>query len=698
MATQTNLFSYFPGLEVTSDEVLQAELLAEQTLAARFPDIDLREGTALSDMVIRPAAMLLALLNKATQFYFSQNTISDVTDSTTPEFVDQLMSNWFVTRHLGASSVINVRLYFSKGNTSVSLSTNQYFSTDGNLKFYPSAAESTTIPQGNFDSTLGQWFMDIDLVAETASSAYDLSSGSMLYFTNFNPYFMHAEINYLKQPATAVETNTQFLSRAKTAISTRNLINTPSILSNLSENFPSMDTILPRGFGDPEMIRDKIFVQPPLGTGVTNSLWIHNGGCVDAYCKTPLTQATTQFEIGSDGVLYLTGSIYKFERFQGDATSIGYDAADTCTLTLTPSVTGFSYDGAGTTTVLSVGHNLPLGSSVIFTGTIPGLPTGVDYLSNYIINSVTTDTFTFYHSFSNSPGVFSVSALANVNANVSTPFTWKNEYLITIPVPVIVDPIPTPPVYGLSYDNSSGLAKLFIQNHGLEIGERITIKGSEFSGYNGTFILSKVEVNNVYFIPNTPPPGPTASSAVTVSYVDRYHEVGFSERESIKIDFGTYGLPYLDTSVTPNVTRNRTVTFTYHFHSNLDGVDSYMTSSANRVVCGDYLARGFNLLLLDVIVVGYTSATPDALLAAKTITAYLNNLLPGQAFIMSDLLSELYTAGIQTIQTPLAVTYTKYWKDLLGITTGVITDALDPKDPLAIFMLNSVNTTSEVLG
>ena len=103
----TNLYSIVQGIEVSADELMQAELLAERILEAKYPDLDLRQGTGLRDLVIRPSATLLAMMNRALTYYFSQNTLTGVTDSSPTEIVDNILSNWFLERKAGKKSVIN---------------------------------------------------------------------------------------------------------------------------------------------------------------------------------------------------------------------------------------------------------------------------------------------------------------------------------------------------------------------------------------------------------------------------------------------------------------------------------------------------------------------------------------------------------------------------------------------------------------
>lgn len=579
MATSTNLFSYFPGLEVSQDELLFAEVFAQQLISAKFPDVDLREGTAIRDMVIRPSATLLALINKALVFYFNQNTISGVSNSTPTDFVDKILSNWFMTRKQGNRSVINARLYFAKSK-SITLYSSNYFSTDGNLKFYPLQSVTYSNTQLIYEPLLNQYYLDIDLVAEKPSSSYDISTGSLLYFTNFDPYFLHAEINYLAEKSEDVESNLDFIARTKTAISTRNLINVPSIVSNLQNNFSNISNVVVQGFGDPLMVRDKKQIIPEGSSGLTNPIWVHLGGYTDVYCRTSLTSGSSQFTTDSTGKINISGAIYKLVR---------------------------STISAGTS--------------------IDTMPSNATY-------TVTSSSLT----------------TATLGTGALT--------------------------------NSNGVTTIHLPNHGLETGERIKVAGANQTEFNITTAITAVDINTITY-PATSNTA-TGTGTITVTYAARTSDYGLSNRHNFVVDFGSGQA-------------NQTVSFTMYYWENMDGIDNYLSDPENRVVCADLMARGMNITSLDVQIVTYDSVLPDATLCSTTVSDYLASLAPGQPFIMSDLLSKLYSAGIKTIKTPLTVTYTKYWKDMLGTSTGTITDTLNPNDIVNVFVLNSLQITAGTL-
>jgi hypothetical protein len=641
-----DLFSYLPGIEVNADELLNAELLTYQILTAKFPDLDLREGTAVRDMVIRPSATLLAMVNKALIFYFVQNSLDGVNDATPQVFVDKLMSNWFLTRKQGNKAIINVRLFFAKSK-SIGIPSDVYFSTDNALKFYPTSSVSYSSTQLTYDSSSNTYYIDLDLVADKAGVNYNITNGSLIYFSNFDPFFLHAEINYLKQTAEDVESNTNFIARTKSAISTRNLINSPSITSKLLEDFSLIHQVTTFGFGDTEMKRDQIKILVP---GVADPIWIHNGGKVDIFCRVALASAIIQLQTDSTGAISLGGSIYKFAR----STVSGGVAADTVALYTykTPTLT----QSGGLATATSASHGYTTGDTIIISGA-----TQTGYNGSQVINVLNANSYTF------PVAVGTVSpATGTISAAKALPYTVTDTSAVSSVVTIA---------------QTGGVATVTSANHGLTVGERVTISGANQAGYNLTALITGVPTKDTFTYAVASGTVSPATGTINMKYIARQLELGFSDRQNLTINFGaTYA--------------NQTASFIVYFHQDIDGIQAYLDSPDRRVVCADLLARGHNLTELDVVITGYNAVAPSSTLATTTIKTYLAALNPGQPFIMADLLSSLYAAGITTIKTPLDITFTKYWNDNLGTTTGTITDFLNPNDTKNIFVLGNVTTTS----
>ena len=299
----SSFYSVLAALQPTGADVLEAEQFAQQYLQAQFPDTDFRQGTALFDLVIQPTSSMVALMKAAIEFYFSNYTVQGTTDQTPTDFVDALMSNWFSTRNLGVNTVINVNLYFAS-QVDVSLSPSQYFSPDGILLYSPTSNLVYPANSLQFDASSQEYFCTVNLTAQKPGPSYNISSGNLLFYSNFNPFFLRGTINYVVTPGLSTETNTQFLARTQSNISTRNLINRPSITSFVQNTFPSVATLVEVGYGDPQMQRDYAVVQTTLTNPSTAA--IHLGGKVDVYAYVPVTSTSTTvtLDASGNGVLY----------------------------------------------------------------------------------------------------------------------------------------------------------------------------------------------------------------------------------------------------------------------------------------------------------------------------------------------------------------------------------------------------------
>lgn len=573
MANTVDLFSYLPGIQVTTNEVLEAEMLAEQLLQSKFPDLDLREGTALRDLVIRPNATLLAMIRKASAFYFSQSSIDGVTNTSSTAFVDSMMSNWFLTRKQGSKAIINARLFFAR-QKNVNIPQDSFFSPDNTLKFYPGAYMSFTASQLTFDAYSSSYYIDVDLVAEAAGKSYEISTGGLVYFSTFDPYFLRAEINFLRQTAIDAETNSQFVGRASTSISTRNLVNLPSISSKILQDFGAVKGVQVAGMADVEMWRDQVQVVAPT---VNDPIWIHTGGMVDVYCRTSPVNGVVQVSTDATGKALLTGPIYKITR------------------------------------------------STISGGVNPDL----------------------------------------IASNAT--YTVSNYYNKTGSV--------------VSITQAAGTATATLANHGFIPGRFVTIAGAAVAAYNGVkkILACPTKDTFTFSVPTTTVT--PASGAITCTSVTPSKDFGFSNYQTLVVDFGL-------------TNANKTASFNIYYFQDIDGMQVYLEDPVQRIAAGNYLARGFNSYFLDITITGYNGPAPSSDAAMTVVQNYVDGLAPGATFIMSDLLSNLYAAGIQTIKTPLTITYTLYNKDLTAPVTGVITDTLNPNDSMAIFVANSVTTNS----
>ena len=806
----TDFYSVLPGIQPSQGDILEAEYLAKQILEAKFPTLDLREGTALRDTVIRPTATLLAMIKKGLDYHFEQNTISGADDTTSTEMVDKIMSNLFVERNQGTKSTINVRLFFARSKN-IGIPSSTYFSVDNKIKFFPAQAYNLSSSYVQYDSYSNEYYIDVDLAAESEGVEYNLSSGSLLYFSNFDPYFLRGEINYLVSGSVPTETNTQFIARSKSSVSTRNLINQPSVDFNLRGMFTDLNHILTIGMGDSSMMRDLIIgmlpqratklvesidivdtvatltitdhgfytgqyvtssgsssvnlngefkinntttntieVTVPTGTVVPVTMpsilehsiqtRVHLGGAVDVYCSKSPVSELVQLSTDSLGVAMLTGPNYRVFR-----SSISAGAEDTIpvlnsvtvpytdvsvlvdtptsgisTYTLTsnahPFIQGELIDVQGfsqtlpvssitctgvTVTATSVGHGFLPGDTVTISGVTPS-----DYNGTYTITSTTVDTFSYIVlasiSVSGTGTMLCEVNVLNGSRTVSAittntfSFTSNNTNATTTGTATVTSPVRytlrNPNVESrevLSVTNlGNGVVSVFMPRHGLQVSRKVTLSGLTPSGFNGSWVISSVtDQDNFIISVTTMVDDVTTITTTSPICVSTYPpaDFGFSTKQEIHIDFGP---AYV----------NKTATFEVRRFDKVDVVQNYLEDKERKVLCADYLARGFNLYILTIGVTQYTTSSNT--LVESAATAYIDSLAPGQPFVVAELVASLKNAGMLDIKLPLFVSYSRYTRDLTELITpdtGVIEDVLDPNDPTSLFVLDTITTTVENL-
>lgn len=646
----TDLYTVLPGLEVSQDEILQAELAAEKILESKYPDLDLRQGTGLRDLVIRPSATLLALVNKAVIYYFSQNTLPGITDNSPTEIVDKIMSNWFVERKAGKKSIISSRLFFAT-KKNITIGTEIFFSPDNIKKFYPVNTYSFSPGELQYESFSGEYYVDIDLVADKEGTDYDLTSGSLLYFSNFDAYFLRGEINYLREMASVTETNTTFIARTKTAVSTRNLINVPSVDARLREDFDYITAVTTIGYGDAEMYRDQVTVMAPPAV---NPILIHIGGKTDVYTRVPLQTQVLQYPTDENGVAEVVGPYLEISR---SVISGGADD-DTVPVYREVPVTGITFSG-NIATVTADSHGFSPGQAIIVSGANPS-----DYNGSFVV-SLTPNANTFTYVLASTPASIPTGTII---AKTLTSFDVT---------------YPSKQVLNASITKSGNVVTITSMDHGVIAGRYIQISGALPAAYNGWFLVNTVTKDTLTVTNSTVLASPATGSPLI--HVTGYMEdTGLSPLQKIHADFG-------------EANANKTVSFTTLGFQGLDGIQTYMNQETRKVLAGDILARGYNIYYLSMNIVGYNSAPPSAVECAGVVKEYLDSLDPGVTFIMADLISLLNKAGVVTIKTPIDVQYRYFHRDNIPPVTGVITDFLDPSDRTAIFMLESLATTNEYL-
>lgn len=653
-----DLYSILAGIQPDQQDIIEAELLAKQILEAQFPDLDLREGTAIRDLVLRPSSFLLALCKKSVDFHFVQNTIAGITDTSPGDLVDGILGNLFLTRNTGTLAVINARLFFARQKV-ITLTTGNSFSPNNSQLFFP--AITTTYPASalQLDSFSDEWYVDVDLVAADKGTAYNISSGSLLYFNSPDPFFLRGEINFLAQSSTDPETNSQFISRAKSAISTRNLINKPSIDSRLRQDFNVLNRVKVIGAGDDEIYRDQVEAKGETGVAVAGTSWALS----DSNAKVTVNFPAHGFVVGQWVNIVESGS------------------------------------GSG---LLSI-YRQPI-SDIVNANTFKVvLPFSFSprSLAAPLISTAEEDVFV------HQGGCVDIHLGEEVETNIHQfALDGTGKVIVTGPYYHVArffqtggdspDTVPDLTPFTVSYPGHTtrtgvtlsqaigGELTLNMAKHPLSIGRVVRVFGwPTLSSVLYLPVTAMAGEDAVILGRNLPPFSVGTGLTPIVTYVYPLVDQGFSTRQTLVVDFGSGHA-------------NQLVSLELGKFSHLDSVQPYLDLEDNRVICADYLARGFDLYVLDFDVSVYDSVAPSSAEVATIIEAFLKTLAPGQEFLLSDLVAQITSSGISKLKTPLAVTYSFYSKDMFPAQTGTVTDALHPANSTSVYVVGNVTTGTEV--
>lgn len=297
---------------INAQDVASAANFLEQFLTDAVPEGDFGSGTALRDLTIGALAAVFAFLRAdATQVRQLQSLVT-VTEATggdeeaLRDAVVAILSNFFVTPK-GGNKSRGIGIGHCSEQTDLFIATSHRFTRSTGLVFVVDSSETYFIPKADLipivdaDNSILEYQFRIPLVAVKTGTDYDIDPGVFSSFDRFNAFVTRIENTEKFTGGKGVETVSEILERAPTAISVRNLINARSIEAVLTDTFDQIKTILTVGMGDDEMQRDRL-------TGIAQSLALHVGGCADIYLDLDLVETSATGTVGGtfnrpDGVI-----------------------------------------------------------------------------------------------------------------------------------------------------------------------------------------------------------------------------------------------------------------------------------------------------------------------------------------------------------------------------------------------------------
>jgi hypothetical protein len=220
----------------------------------------LSEGGAVYEFLIKVLPSIFQVPRLEVQRIKNNQDLNNLNNMTDTE-VDRRMSNFFIQRRDGDVSVGRIRAYFA---TPVPVTTNltNRGITSGGLGFFPDGGFSASRNLVASQRENGLYYVDIDYVAEQSGSQYNVPAGSITTIENLPGLIRASNLEAFVGGAPR-ETNQALLNRAKKSIAERSLNSKNSIITTLTEAYPTKVLgVSPIGFGDPEMQRDLFKHEP----------------------------------------------------------------------------------------------------------------------------------------------------------------------------------------------------------------------------------------------------------------------------------------------------------------------------------------------------------------------------------------------------------------------------------------------------
>ena len=250
------------------------------------PSLDLKRGV-FKDIVAYYHAVLETAIRTNLERYQSARSLQQINanavaaDSTV---VDEVLSNWGITRKTGTRAIGSVTIEISQAR-SVTIPANFTFSVNG-LTYVATQTFTSRTSEGQISNPVtdrllvqlsnGNWAFTIEVEAEDVGSKYKLHAGDTLNPDRTVVSFVASYATSTFNDGLDAETNEQLIAELQLGLAAKALSNRTNMRSYL-RSIPALNLITNQsivGYGDAEMLRDQHTIFP-----------VSYGGRVDWYIR-----------------------------------------------------------------------------------------------------------------------------------------------------------------------------------------------------------------------------------------------------------------------------------------------------------------------------------------------------------------------------------------------------------------------------
>lgn len=261
---------------LTALDPADVEQILEQTISrvqTAHPTVDLKRGV-FRDVLVYIQSQIETAIRTNLERYQSARSLQKVQEDPSladDTVVDEILSNWNVTRQSGTKATGSVTIELSL-NRSVVVPINFAFEANGNRYLTTDTftartlADQVVVPTDRILTQLdnGNYAFVVDVEAEEIGSSYKLNSGDLLVPDKSLANYVTSYATTAFSDGTNTETNEQLLETLQFGIASKSLSNRTTMMSWLRNqaDFASATNQSIVGYGDPEMLRDQHTVFP----------------------------------------------------------------------------------------------------------------------------------------------------------------------------------------------------------------------------------------------------------------------------------------------------------------------------------------------------------------------------------------------------------------------------------------------------
>ena len=230
-------------------------LFIRSRLAQEYPELALKEGDALIDLLVKGAELLFDPLNREINRIAMVQSFKDPTLLNTDE-ASALGANLFAYIQTGTLASGTVRIYFATPR-SKTISPSDYFVSKTGLLFYPNSSQAIKADEMLYNIEGSQYYFDVSVVAEAPGDQYNLDPDAIVSAPTVTDA-VRVTNKARTSSGTAAETAPQFIDRAEQNLCEKSLSSVRGIVTKLTAAFPEITRIAIVGYSDPEMGRDEV--------------------------------------------------------------------------------------------------------------------------------------------------------------------------------------------------------------------------------------------------------------------------------------------------------------------------------------------------------------------------------------------------------------------------------------------------------